>query len=243
MAAEDQKNEIRELSPIQQRVIGVLIEKAFTTPEQYPLTLKSLTSGCNQKSNRAPVTRHSEDTILSTVDKLREVSLVAEVFTDGGRAARYRHYMRYRFDFSESQFAVIAELLLRGGQQPGELRTRASRMIRIESQESLRSDLLSLREKGFIRTNGPLDRRGVIVDHTFYPSSDTPDLSGLTAAEGLLKDRAAPKKPSLCVDSDALDELRTHVERQQQEIDELKHAVDHLEDLMRQGCWSPPHTQ
>ena len=114
MDTEGPKNEIKELTSLQRRVIGVLMEKASTTPDQYPLTLKALTSGCNQKSNRAPVTHHSEDTILATVDELRDMLLVAEVFTDGGRAARYRHYMRYRYDFSETQFAIIAELLLRG---------------------------------------------------------------------------------------------------------------------------------
>ncbi len=233
MDAEDQKNEIRELSSAQQRVMGVLMEKAFTTPEQYPLTLKSLTTGCNQKSNRAPVTHHSEDTILATVDELREMLLVAEVFTDGGRAARYRHYMRYRFDFSDGQFAIIAELLLRGGQQPGELRTRASRMVRIESKEALRSDLASLQEKGFVRANGPLDRRGVIVDHTFYPSSEVPThaTSEPSAEPG---DLTAPRnQPAAPQDSSAIDGLRTQLEQQQREIDELRHAVARLEDLMR----------
>lgn len=233
MDTEGPKNEIKELTSLQRRVIGVLMEKASTTPDQYPLTLKALTSGCNQKSNRAPVTHHSEDTILATVDELRDMLLVAEVFTDGGRAARYRHYMRYRYDFSETQFAIIAELLLRGAQQPGELRTRASRMIRIESQQSLRSDLSSLHEKGFVRISGPLEQRGVTVDHTFYPSSETPRLaeSGITEETPELPsahgDQPAP------ADQERLDELWSRVEKQQLEIDELKLTVARLEDLWR----------
>ncbi|MCH2210755.1 MAG: YceH family protein [Fuerstiella sp.] len=234
MEGEDQKNEIRELSAVQLRVLGVLMEKAFTTPEQYPLTLKSLTSGCNQKSNRSPVTQHSEDAIISTVDELREMLLVAEVFTDGGRAPRYRHYMRYRFDFSESEFAIIAELMLRGRQQPGELRTRASRMVRIESQESLRRDLTSLQEKGFVRASGPLGRRGVIVDHTFYPSAVTPTLSEVQSQEESSEMTSAPMDPAQNpANSDAIDELRIELEKQRQEIDKLKHTVAGLEDLMR----------
>ena len=142
--AEETKNEIRELATIQRRVTEVLMEKASTTPDQFRLTLKSLTSGCNQISNRDPATNHSEGTVLSTIDELREIGLVAEVFTDRGRAARYRHYMRYRFDFSETEFAIIAELLLRGGQQLGELRTRADHMVRIDSQKSLHNNLASL---------------------------------------------------------------------------------------------------
>ncbi len=233
MDAEGSKNEIRELSPLQQRVIGVLMEKAFTTADQYPLTLKTLTSGCNQKSNRAPVTRHSEDTILATVDELRDMLLVAEVYTDGGRTARYRHYMRYRYDFSETQFAIVAELLLRGGQQPGELRTRASRMTQIDSQQTLRSDLSLLHQKGFIRTSGPLEQRGVTVDHTFYPSSETPRLAESESAEEVTELRSAPGNPTASVNQDRMDELLARVEQQQREIDDLKDAVARLEDLMR----------
>jgi len=232
---EEPKNQIRELATIQRRVIGVLMEKASTTPDQYPLTLKSLTSGCNQKSNRDPVTNHSEGTVLSTIDELREMGLVAEVFTDGGRAARYRHYMRYRFDFSEAEFAIIAELLLRGAQQPGELRTRAGRMVRIDSQESLRNNLASLQEKGFVRANGPLDRRGVIVDHMYYPPKNAPPLADakpespdtMPAAES--DPVAMPSLPN----GGAIDELQWQLKKQQQEIDELKHTVARLEDLMR----------
>lgn len=233
--AEETKNEIRELATIQRRVIGVLMEKASTTPDQYPLTLKSLTSGCNQKSNRDPVTNHSEGTVLSTIDELREMGLVAEVFTDGGRAARYRHYMRYRFDFSETEFAIIAELLLRGGQQPGELRTRAGRMFRIDSQESLRNNLVSLQEKGFVRANGPLDRRGVIVDHMYYPPNKAPQLAGAVPEppDATPAAESAPAPTPLLPNDAAIDELQRQIEKQQQEIDELKHTVARLEDLMR----------
>jgi hypothetical protein len=154
--SEDARNEIRQLSRIQRRVLGALMEKAFTTPEQYPLTLKAATTACNQKNNRDPISEYSEDQVADTLEQLRELGLIAEIFTDGGRAPRYRHYMRQKFDFSETQFAVIAELLLRGRQQPGELRTRASRMVRVESSEQLKADLQSLQDKGFIQSNGPL---------------------------------------------------------------------------------------
>ncbi len=148
------------------------MEKAFTTPDQYPLTLKAATSGCNQKNNRSPVSEYTESQVADALEELRQMGLVAEVYTDGGRAARYRHYMRHKFDFTETQFAVIAELLLRGRQQPGELRTRASRMVKIESQDQLKSDLQDLQAKGFIQANGPLERRGVEVDHLFYAARE-----------------------------------------------------------------------
>ena len=166
--SEEEKNTVRQLTRLQRRVLGTLMEKGFTTPDQYPMTIKGAMTGCNQKSNRDPVTEYSEAEVADALEQLRQLGLVAEVFTDGGRAARYRHYARHKFDFNEAQFAVICELLLRGRQQPGELRTRASRMVRIDSQEQLKADLQSLQEKGFVQSNGPLERRGVEVDHTFY---------------------------------------------------------------------------
>ena len=187
---EEPKNQIRELSKVQRRVLGVLMEKAFTTPEQYPLTLKAVTTGCNQKSNRDPVVAYSEDQVQDALDSMRQELLVAEVFTDGGRAPRYRHYMRNKFDFSEQQFAVIAELLLRGRQQPGELRTRASRMVRIDSQEQLRQELTSLQTKGYLQSNGPLERRGIEVDHAFYLAGERMDIGTAPALT------AEPERPS-----------------------------------------------
>jgi hypothetical protein len=178
---EEPKNTIRQLTRLQRRVLGTLMEKGFTTPDQYPMTLKACTTGCNQKSNREPVTEYSEAEVADGLEQLRQMGLVAEVFTDGGRAARYRHYARHKFEFNESQFAILCELLLRGRQQPGELRTRASRMVRIDSQEQLKSDLSSLQAAGFIQSSGPLERRGVEVDHTFYLPKENMQLA-LTAA-------------------------------------------------------------
>lgn len=182
--SEEEKNTIRQLTRLQRRVLGTLMEKGFTTPDQYPMTIKGATTGCNQKTNRDPVTEYSEAEVADALEQLRQLGLVAEVFTDGGRAARYRHYARHKFDFNEAQFAIICELLLRGRQQPGELRTRASRMVRIDSQEQLKADLQSLQDKGFIQSNGPLERRGVEVDHTFYlPKENMTMAAGNFAAD------------------------------------------------------------
>ena len=188
MSDEEEKNKIRQLTRLQRRVLGTLMEKGFTTPDQYPMTLKGATTGCNQKSNRDPVTEYSEAEVADTLEQLRQLGLVAEVFTDGGRAARYRHYARHKFDFTETQFAILCELLLRGRQQPGELRTRASRMVRIDSQEQLKSDLQSMQEKGFVQSNGGLERRGVEVDHTFYLPKENMTMT----AANLSADEEAP---------------------------------------------------
>ena len=102
------------LTKPQRRVLGVLIEKAFTTPDAYPLTLKAATTACNQKSNRHPLTNFTEPDVLEVLDQLRELGLAGVVHTESGRTERFRHYMRQRFTFSERQLAVMTELLLRG---------------------------------------------------------------------------------------------------------------------------------
>jgi len=163
---------LRELSRPQRRILGVLLEKAFTTPDVYPLTLKAATAGCNQKSNRDPVVEYDEDRVERVLDELRELGLVAIVHTESGRSARYRHYMRHKLTLSEPQLAILTELLLRGRQSLGDLRVRASRMVPIDSLEQLRSELQGLIDHNFIQSDGSLDRRGVEVDHNLYPSTE-----------------------------------------------------------------------
>lgn len=168
LESEDQQPPVRELTRLQRRVLGVLLEKAFTTPEYYPLTLKAVATGCNQKSNRSPLMNLDEDDIADTLEELRELGLVAVVHTESGRTERYRHYVRKRYTFSEPQLAILTELLLRGRQTLGELRSRASRMVPIESLDDLRHELTGLRETKYVQATDDLERRGVEVDHSFY---------------------------------------------------------------------------
>lgn len=163
---------ITELTRAQRRVLGVLIEKGITTPEAYPLTLKSTTTGCNQKSNRDPVVNYDEDKVEQVLDELREMGLTAIVHTESGRTPRFRHYVRKRMTLTEPQLAILTELMLRGQQAVGELRTRASRMAPIETLEQLRTELEGLLAMNLIRSDAPLDRRGVEVDHNLYPPNE-----------------------------------------------------------------------
>lgn len=163
---------IRELSRPQRRVLGTLLEKGFTTPDQYPLTLKAATTGCNQKNNRDPISNYSEEQVSDVLEELQRLGLSAVVHTESGRTERYRHYMRKRFTFSEPQLAILTELLLRGRQSLGELRGRASRMVPIDSLEDLRRELQGLIDAGAVESDLPLDRRGAEVDHNFYPPGE-----------------------------------------------------------------------
>lgn len=121
-----------KLTPIELRVLGVLIEKEFATPEYYPLTLSALRSACNQKTSRWPVSSYQEDEVLASVHELIGQSLVRERNPAGGRVAKYAHRLGDRlglsFGFSRTQLSVLAVLMLRGPQTPGELRPRADRL-------------------------------------------------------------------------------------------------------------------
>ena len=160
---------ITSLTKVQRRVLGVLIEKGFTTPDQYPLTLKATTTACNQKNNRDPLSAYDEDQVMEALEQLRALGLSAVVHTESGRTERYRHWMRKRYPkMTEPQLAVLGELWLRGRQQVGELRSRASRMHPIESLEELRTALEGLLAQKFVQSDGSLDRRGAEVDHNWY---------------------------------------------------------------------------
>ncbi|MEX0718202.1 MAG: DUF480 domain-containing protein [Planctomycetaceae bacterium] len=163
---------VTELSPVERRVLGVLVEKALTTPEYYPLTAKALVAGCNQKSNRDPVANYEEDAVLEAVESLRKLGLATEVHTSSGRTARYRHFLRQRFTVTEPQVAILTELLLRGRQTLGELRSRAARMVPIDGLDALRDELRGLIDARLVQANGPLERRGVEVDHLLYKARE-----------------------------------------------------------------------
>ncbi|WP_339773526.1 YceH family protein [uncultured Paraglaciecola sp.] len=127
------------LTQHQARVIGVLLEKEVTTPEQYPLSLNSVTTACNQKSNREPVMELSELDVQTTLDELYAKNLIFE--QSGSRATRYKHrFCNTEFSdlqFTPQQLAIICVMLLRGPQTPGELRTRAQRMAGFTSVEEV----------------------------------------------------------------------------------------------------------
>jgi hypothetical protein len=115
------------LNDIEVRVLGSLIEKELTTPEYYPLSLNSLTNACNQKSNRDPVMALAEEEVVKALDSLRFKQLVV-LSADGGRVPKYRHLLAEKMGLIPAEQAIICELLVRGPQTVGELRTRGERM-------------------------------------------------------------------------------------------------------------------
>lgn len=125
------------LTPPEARVLGVLIEKALSTPEYYPLTLNALVAGCNQKSNREPVVAYDADEAQAAAEMLCRRGLATEQSGQHERAVKYRTNLGGAYDLAHAAKAVVAELLLRGPQTAGELRQRCSRMHAFASVEEV----------------------------------------------------------------------------------------------------------
>jgi len=152
------------------RVVGVLVEKAKTTPDNYPLTLNSLLNGANQKSNRFPQMQLDEEHVYDALERLRKLGAVAEVQGDG-RAPKFRHLLYDWLGVDKFELAVMAELLLRGAQTLGELRGRAARMEPIAGISDLRPIIDSLHSKGWIIYLTP-PGRGCVVTHALYQEQE-----------------------------------------------------------------------
>lgn len=137
-----------QLTSLQARIIGVLIEKEITTPEQYPLSLNALTLGCNQKSSREPIMQLSESDVQNGLDELRAKNLLFEHQGSASRVVKYKHrFCNTEFSslqFTPKQLALICVLLLRGPQTPGELRTRSSRLAEFDNVTEVEHTLSAL---------------------------------------------------------------------------------------------------
>jgi uncharacterized protein YceH (UPF0502 family) len=141
-----------QLSEVEVRVLGALVEKEVTTPEYYPLSLNALVNACNQKSNREPVMSLDEDAVRQALRSLAEQAMARSAGGDS-RVAKFEHRLNELYNFHRHEIAVLCVLLLRGPQTPGELRTRAERMYAFEDLEAVHSALQHL-----MRREPPLAR-------------------------------------------------------------------------------------
>jgi hypothetical protein len=133
------------LTPIQQRVLGALAEKAATVPDSYPMTLRGLQTACNQKNNREPVTEHTEGEIRAALDELKARHLVRFVHAShGARSTKFRHVLDERLGLDAGELALVTALLLRGAQTLNELRTRTERAHAFDSNDEVAATLEGL---------------------------------------------------------------------------------------------------
>ena len=137
-----------DLSAVECRVLGALLEKERLTPENYPLSLNSLTAACNQSTNRDPVTSYDEKTVEEAIQSLRERRLVTMVVGAGARVQKFKHRLGEHYKLEEKEVAVLCVLLLRGAQTPGELRIRTERMHAFGSLGAVEETLSVLARKG-----------------------------------------------------------------------------------------------
>jgi uncharacterized protein YceH (UPF0502 family) len=159
------------------------MEKSKTTPDAYPMTFAALTTGCNQKSNRMPINNYSTEQIEQTVDELRALGAVTLV-QGNGRVEKVRHYAYQWLGLSKVEAAVMTELLLRGEQTIGELRTRASRLEPIADLGELQRLLDELESRKLVVKLTP-SGRGQIVSHNVYPEFELEQLRKKVAAGGV----------------------------------------------------------
>jgi uncharacterized protein YceH (UPF0502 family) len=214
-----------ELSPLEARVIGCLIEKQITTPDHYPLSLNALVNACNQKSNRDPLMEVDEPTIQASVDQLARKHFVVEKSGFGSRVPKYQH----RFCNTEygtlkltpQELAIVCELLVRGPQTPGELRTRASRMAPFSEVGQVEAALESLRT----REDGPFvvrlprepGRRDSRWAHLFSGAVAIPAIE--EEPQAVAPSGVAAELPS------RLDRLEEQVQRLHEELEDLKRRL------------------
>ena len=147
---------IGELTAPEQRVLGCLLEKRWTTPDQYPLSVNALRLACNQSTNRDPVTDYDDATVREATNRLSRYGLVRLASGQGSRAVKYRHLAEEALGLGREELAILAVLLLRGPQTPGELKARSDRMASLGSLGDVERVLETLGERGYARR---LERR------------------------------------------------------------------------------------
>jgi uncharacterized protein len=142
------------LTAPEQRVLGCLIEKRWTTPDQYPLSVNALRLACNQSTNRDPVTTYDEATVRAAADRLCRYGLARLASGHSSRATKYRHLAEEGLGLGREELSVLAVLLLRGAQTPGELKARSERMAALSSLDDVDRVLAVLTERGYVRRLG-----------------------------------------------------------------------------------------
>ena len=230
------------LKPRERRVLGVMVEKAKTTPEYYPMTVAAIVAACNQKSNRDPITNYDQDDAEETLHGLRKKGAVI-LIEGSGRVPKWKHTLYEWLKVSKVELAVLAELLLRGPQTEGELRARASRMEPLADLPALQAILDALTPRSLlVSLSPPGQKRGVFVTHGLYPPEELEKVrtafAGRTAGEEEVPVRlaasrvdqaAAPAVPAWAVEiaglRSELETLRATVIALAAEVRELKSAL------------------
>jgi uncharacterized protein YceH (UPF0502 family) len=212
------------------RVLGVLIEKAMTTPEQYPLSPNATVNGCNQKNNREPVMTLDEDAVRRALDSLRAKGLVVRVDVPGSRVSKFRHEAAARLGFNARELAVMAELLLRGPQTVGEIRGRASRMHELESLEVVQTvlDGLAARAQTMVKRIAPWP--GTRAERYEQLLGEASPIEAQNSAPGANIDGGASATTAIAAPAES--ELRERIDRLENEVATLAAGLRRLAKVL-----------
>jgi uncharacterized protein YceH (UPF0502 family) len=212
-----------ELSDVEIRVLGALVEKETTTPEYYPLSLNALVNACNQKSNRDPVMTLDEDAVRAAIRSLTEHALVRSASGDS-RVAKFEHRLNELYNFHRHELAVLCVLMLRGPQTPGELRTRCERMYAFEDLDAVHAALNLL-----MRRDPPLAKvlpRQPGTKESRYMQL----LSGDVAPQALAEDTAMPASDVGEHSASVVSTLGERIREVEQEVSELRRELETLRE-------------
>ena len=204
-------------SPLEARVLGVLIEKEKTVPDTYPLSVNTLTLGCNQKTARDPVMSASETEVLEAMDNLKSYALIIE--SSGSRVMRYAHNSRKAFKLPEQSVALLAVLMLRGPQTAGELRLNCDRLHPfgdISSVEAFLDELAEAETPWVIK----LPKLPGSREHRWMHL-----LCGEIDVEAL---KSTPLATQRRIDPDEVADLRAEVSRLDEEVTMLREMVEKI---------------
>ena len=208
-----------QLNPLEERILGCLIEKEMATPEYYPLTLNALVNACNQKSNRKPVMELDTETVEKTLYELRiEHKLAIEVTSTGSRVPKYKHNFSAHWNFSRAKMAILCELLVRGPQTAGDLRAHASRLHPLADAHEVEEILegLETREDGpFVihleREPGKRERRWAHLFGGQPILEEQPELPMKLETGPTREDRISVLENEIASLHSELDELKTRL--------------------------------
>ena len=210
-----------ELSPLETRILGCLLEKERTTPEYYPLSLVSLTAACNQTTNRDPIVGYDERTVERGLDDLRAKKLAMLIHTAGARVPKYRHSLLDIYNLNGREVALLCVLMLRGAQTPGELRSRTERLcgsMTLPEVEACLEDL-ARGEDPLVRViparPGQKEKRYVQL------LSATPE-TGVSGAEPARAVESTSEQPRLDVLESELSALKSELYALRKEFEEFK---------------------
>ena len=214
-----------ELDHTARRILGALLEKRWSTPEQYPLTLNALVLACNQKSNRDPEVHFEAFLVEGCLYQLRLSELVTVVERDVGRTVRYAERLSEKLDLSRQQQAIVAELLLRGPQTSTELLRRCERMAHFENEGEVEGLLRGMAERGWAQlTPREPGQRNARWKHLFTPAEEQPPERPHTLVADALHsmDTARPSAPTTA-------DLHLRLEDLRAEVAELRSRLDRLD--------------